>query len=213
MDYQKEVAKALLRIGAVGFSLKDPIIFKSGIKSPVYVDNRKFPFYPEEWKKIISGFAQIIKDENIPTEIIAGVEAAGIPHSAALGFFMEKPSVFVRKQAKEHGLKKRVEGGEVKGKKVLLVEDLVSTGGSCLSVVQVLRDEGADINDCVIIITYGMKESETAFAEAKIKLHALTSFPVVLNEAVAMGKITEAGKVSVEDWLANPQGWAERRRV
>jgi len=211
MNFQKEVARALLNIGAVGFKPKEPITFKSGIISPAYVDNRKFPFYPAEWKKIIQGFSVLIKNNNIETDVIAGVEAAGIPHSSALGFFMGKPSVFVRKQAKEHGLKKRVEGGDVKGKKVLLVEDLVSTGSSSLSVVQALRDEGAVVNDCVIIITYNFKESVEAFNNAKVKLHALTNFPVVLEEAVLMGKIVLEEKKIVEDWLKDPHGWAGRQ--
>jgi orotate phosphoribosyltransferase len=87
MNFQTEVAKALIKIGGVGFKTKEPVTFKSGIKSPVYVDNRRFPFWPEEWHKIISGFKSLIEQDKIDLEVIAGVEAAGIPHSAALGFF------------------------------------------------------------------------------------------------------------------------------
>lgn len=210
MDFQKEIARSMLKIGAVGFKPKEPITFKSGIISPVYCDNRKFPFHPAEWKKVIEGFAALIEQDKIDADIIAGVEAAGIPHSAALGFYLSKPSVFVRKQAKEHGLKKRVEGGEVSGKKVILVEDLVTTGSSSLSVIQALRDEGAQIEDCLIIITYGFQESALAFAKAKVKLHALTTFPVVLAEAVAMGTISQEEKAVVSDWLLDPYNWAKK---
>jgi orotate phosphoribosyltransferase len=211
MDTQIEVARALLNIGAVGFKTKEPVVFKSGIKSPVYVDNRAFPFWPKEWKAVINGFKELIEKDKIKCDVLAGVEAAGIPHSSALGFFLEKPSVFVRKEAKDHGLKKRVEGGDVTGKKVLLIEDLVSTGSSSLSVIEALRKEGAVVEDCAIIITYGFAEAENGFAEAGIKLHALTNFPTVLAEAVKMNKISNEEKVLVEDWLKDPRGWAERQ--
>ncbi len=209
-DYQREVAKSLLKIGAVGFKPKEPVTFKSGIVSPVYVDNRRFPFHPEEWRIVIEGFKALIERDNISADIIAGVEAAGIPHSAALGFFMQKPSVFVRKEVKGYGLNKRVEGGDISGKKVLLIEDLVSTGSSSLSVVEAMRNEGGVVEDLIIIVTYGFKESAEAFEKAKINLHTLTSFPIILDEALAMNKLTGDEKASVEDWLQEPHGWAAR---
>jgi orotate phosphoribosyltransferase len=211
MDFQTEVAQALLNIGAVGFKPKEPVTFKSGIKSPVYVDNRRFPFWPAEWHKVISGFKSLIEQDKIKFDVIAGVEAAGIPHSAALGFFLQKPSVFVRKEAKDHGLKKRVEGGDVTGKRVLLIEDLVSTGISSLSVVQALRDEGAIVEDELVIITYGMQEAIKAFADAKVNLHVLTNFSLVLNEAVSGQKLLTDEKKIVQDWLNDPHGWAGRQ--
>jgi orotate phosphoribosyltransferase len=211
MDVEKEVAKALLKIDAVGFKPKDPVTFKSGIKSPVYVDNRRFPFWPEQWHKVIAGFKSLVERDSIEFDVIAGVEAAGIPHSAALGFYLNKPSIFVRKEAKDHGLKKRVEGGNVTGKKVLLIEDLVSTGVSSLSVIEALRNEGAVVTDELIIITYGMKESQVAFNDVKVKLHALTNFPVVLGAALKMKKLSADEKSLVEDWLSDPRGWAARK--
>lgn len=211
MNYQAEIAKALLRIDAVGFKSAAPITFKSGIKSPVYVDNRKFPFFPEEWHKVIEGFKNLIADDHIEFDVIAGAELAGIPHSAALGFYLNKPSVMVRKQPKEHGLEKRVEGGDIRGKKVLMLEDLVTTGSTSLSMIEALRKEGGVVKDCLIIINYGFKEAAEAFAQAKVKLHALTNFPVVLEEALAMGKLTSEEKAVVENWLSDPHGWAERQ--
>lgn len=211
MDFQREVAKALLNIGAVGFKPKEPITFKSGIVSPVYCDNRKFPFHPEEWKKVIEGFKDLMDRDKVEADVIAGVEAAGIPHSAALGFFTNKSSVFVRKEAKDHGLKKRVEGGDVSGKKVVLVEDLVSTGASSLSVIQALRNEGAVVDDLIVIVTYGFKESAEAFEKANVKLHALTSFSVILEAALQMNKFTQDEKIIIEDWFNDPHGWAGRQ--
>ena len=135
-----EIAEAMVAIGAVGFRLNDPVTFKSGIKSPVYCDNRKFPFWPEQWQKVIRGFAGLVHEKGILCDVVGGIEAAGIPHSAALGFAMSKPSIFIRKEAKAHGAMKRVEGGDVAGKNVVLIEDLVTTGGSSLSAVWALRE-------------------------------------------------------------------------
>ena len=197
---EKKVAQALLSIGAVSFP-KDMITFKSGIKSPVYIDNRKFPFHPKEWKDVIESFAEVIKKKDLKVDVVAGVEAAGIPHSSALSFLLEIPSVFVRKQAKDHGTKKMVEGGDVADKKVLLIEDVVSAGHSSLAGVTSLRAEGAIVEDCLVILSYGFSESREGFEKANVRLHTLTSFPVILEEAKKQG-ILEGDKLkTVEDWV------------
>ncbi len=207
------VADALLEIGGVGFRLQEPITFKSGIVSPVYCDNRTFPFWPAQWKKVIEGFASLVAHERIGFDVIGGIEAAGIPHSAALGYAMERPSVFIRKQPKEHGRKARIEGGDVSGKRVLLVEDLVTTGGSSLSGVQALRDAGATVTDCLAIISYGFAEAREAFAQADVTLHTLTNFDAVLAGALPRGLLDEEGAAAVRDWMRDPHGWAARRGV
>ena len=204
---EKEIAKALIKIEAVGFNLENPITFKSGIKSPVYVDNRKLPFFPEEWKIVLNGFKEIIEKNNIDFDIIAGVEAGGIPHSAALGFLLGKPSIFIRKKAKEHGTKSMVEGGSVNGKKVLLVEDLISTGGSSLAGIESIRNEGGIVNDCLVIVSYGFREAEDAFQKANVTFHPTTSFPVILDEAISVGKIKETDINKVKEWFADPHSW------
>jgi orotate phosphoribosyltransferase len=205
MTIEREVARALLEIGAVGFSPQKPITFKSGIKSPVYVDNRRLPFHPAHWRTVIDGFAHLLEREQISFDAIAGIEAAGIPHSAALSYRLEKPSVFVRKQPKEHGTRSRVEGGSVAGLRVLLIEDLVTTGGSSLSGVAALREAGAVCEDCLAIISYGFAEARAAFDEAGVRLHTLTAFDEILHEA---GSRFDAAVV--RDWLSDPHGWAER---
>lgn len=205
------VAEALLDIGGVGFRVDDPITFKSGILSPVYCDNRTFPFWPAAWKKVIEGFAALIAETPIAFEVIGGIEAAGIPHSAALGYATARPSVFIRKQPKEHGKKARIEGGDVAGKRVLLVEDLVTTGGSSLSGVQALQDAGATVTDCLAIISYGFEEARSAFADAEVQLHTLTGFDAVLAAAQTRGVLDERSAGAVRDWLKDPHGWASRR--
>ena len=199
---EQKVAHALLKIGAVGFVPDNPITFKSGIVSPVYIDNRKLPLYPNEWKIVITAFSKIIKEEKIKLDVLAGVEAAGIPHSAALGFFTKKPSVFVRKQAKDHGTKRMVEGGSVLNKNVLLIEDLVTTGGSSLSAVENLRKEGAKVKHCLVIVSYNFPQAVDAFSKAKVKLHTITSFPVILEEAKKLGIIKGDNLKKVENWFS-----------
>lgn len=207
METSREIARALIQIGAVGFAVDKPITFVSGILAPVYVDNRRFPFHPAAWRKVVEGFAELIKTENITPDVIAGVEAAGIPHSAALGFYTGTPSVFIRKKPKDHGTKKRVEGGDVTGKKVLLIEDLVTTGVSSLAAVAALRDEGATVTDAAVIVTYGFPESVEAFAKENVRLHSLTSFPAILESARALGKLSEDDATAILAWTRDPHHW------
>ncbi len=209
LSLETRVAKAVLDIKATGFILETPVTFKSGIISPVYVDNRIFPFNPREWKPIIYGFGELIEERGILYDIFAGVEAAGIPHSAALGFALDRPSVFVRKLAKDHGKKKRVEGGNVSNLRVLLVEDHVTTAGSSLESVMALRDEGAIVSDCLAITTYGFPEASEAFIAAGVTLHALTTFGAILEEAVSRNLLTEREKQIIADWLKDPYSWGK----
>jgi len=205
---EQQVARALLEIGAVGFNDREPVRFKSGILSPVYVDNRRVPFYPRAWRVVIRGLAGLIAARRLDFEVIAGIETAGIPHSAALAYFMEMPSVFVRKQAKEHGLKNRVEGGSVVGLRTLLIEDMITTGGSSLSGVQALRDEGAVVTDCLAIVSYGFREAEDAFAAANVRLHTLTNFDSILY---VDSYFDERERAVVREWMADPHHWAEKK--
>ena len=210
-DIAQLVARALLDIGAVGFTPDHPITFKSGILSPVYVDNRRLPYWPDAWAVVIDGFQALIAEQNIGFDVLAGIETGGIPHSAALSYAMRRPSVFVRKQPKDHGTRSRIEGGVVAGKRVLLIEDMVSTGGSSLSGVEALRAEGVLITDCLSIVSFGFQEATSAFAEAGVTLHTLTSFPVIVAQALATGRFDESITNVVNDWLADPVGWATRR--
>jgi orotate phosphoribosyltransferase len=212
-DTRRKIAEALIAIDGVGFRPAAPITFKSGIKSPVYCDNRRFPFWPAEWTKVIHGFEQMIVDQGIVVDVVGGVEAAGIPHSAALGFAMQKPSVFIRKEAKEHGTKKRVEGGDVNGRRVVLVEDLVTTGGSSIAAIDALRAEGAIVTDMLAIISYGFPEAVELFAKAGITLHAATDFATVLSVAGERGSLSESDAKVIEDWLREPRGWAQRQGI
>lgn len=210
-DTAARVARALLDIGAVGFTPDTPITFKSGIVSPVYVDNRRLPYWPDAWRVVIGGFEALIAERGIAFDVIGGIETAGIPHSAALSYALRRPSIFVRKQPKDHGTRSRVEGGSVANKRVLLVEDLVTTGGSSLSGVAALRDEGATVDDVIAIVSYDFAEAAAAFSGASVRLHTLTTFPHIIAEALATGRFDAATLDIVNDWLSDPVGWAARR--
>lgn len=201
------VAGALLDIGAVVFTPDQPVTFKSGIAAPVYVDNRRLPFWPEQWHAVIDALQQMIARYAIVYDVIAGIEAAGIPHSAALSYVQRRPSVFVRKQAKEHGLRGRVEGGAVEGQRVLLVEDMVTTGGSSLAGVAALREAGAQVEDCLCITSYGFPQAQAAFDAANVRLHVLAPFAAITGEAARRGLFGAAALSTIEAWSRDPHGW------
>ena len=176
------------------------------MRSPVYVDNRRLISQPGPWHIVIEAFGAALPG---PADtVIAGVESAGIPHSSALAFATGRPSVFVRKAAKDHGLGRRIEGGEVAGRQVVLVEDMVTTGGSSLSAVTALREVGATVTDCLAIITYGFGEARAAFAAADVRLTTLTSFEIVIDEALAAGRIDAQAAAQVRAWLVDPHAWS-----
>jgi len=204
-------AHALLDAGILTLRIDNPVTFKSGIVSPVYLDNRLLTFHPQAWHTVIEGLQALVAPLAERFEIIAGIETAGISHSAALAYAMGKPSVFVRKQPKEHGLKKRVEGGDVNGRRVLLLEDQISTGGSGLSGVQALRDEGAIVTDCIAITSYGFADAHAAFNAVDVALHVLAPFESIVAAALERAMITQSQHETVLAWLKNPKGWGNGR--
>lgn len=206
----RDVAHALLATGAVGFDFDQPVIFKSGIRAPVYIDNRRLPYHPSEWRVVVNALHQHLQLYITNYDVIAGMEVAGIPHSAALAFTTRTSSVFVRKQPKNHGLGRRVEGGDVRGKRVVLIEDQITTGGSSLSGIEALRADGAIVEDCLTITSYGFQEAIEAFTNSGVCLHTLVTFPVMLEVARSLNHITDAQATIARDWLADPYGWSER---
>jgi orotate phosphoribosyltransferase len=210
LNLTQSIAKALLSINAVGFTLDAPITFKSGIISPVYVDNRQLIYHPSAWHTVIEGFKATIHQQSLEYDVIAGVAVGGVPHSSSLAYIMEKPSVFVRKEAKEHGKAKRVEGGDVADKRVLLVEDLVTTGGSSLSGVEALRESGAILTDTIAIVSYGFTEADNAYRDANLNLHTLTNFNMLLDVALSENRFSETEANTIREWFDDPHGWGEK---
>ena len=205
-----EIAQALLEIGAVGFSPEAPVTFKSGIVSPVYVDNRQLIYWPRQWQQVIEGFQNLIIDHEISFDLIAGIATGGIPHSSALAYTLGLPSIYIRKELKDHGSQRQIEGGPVEGQRVLLVEDMITSGGSSLAGVTTLREAGAEVIDCLTITTYGFAMSVQAFQVAGVRLHALTDFHTIVLEGVKSERLKHDDIEIIEDWLREPHQWAER---
>ena len=209
---KQSIASALLEIGAVGFSPAAPVTFKSGIRSPVYVDNRRLTFHPAAWRVVIAGFAALIDSQSLPFDVLAGVALGGVAHCAAIAYELRLPAVFIRKEAKGHGQGKRIEGGAVAGRRVLLIEDLVTTGGSSLSGVAALREAGATVADVLAIVSYGFAEADAAFAREGLRLHTLTDFDAILKYAQEHDRLTADELAAVQSWLADAYSWGRENQ-
>ena len=183
MDRRKQIAKDLLAIRAVFFRPDEPFTWASGIKSPVYCDNRLTLTAPEVRDHVENGLAELIRAEYPEAEVLMGTSTAGIAHAAITAHILGMPMGYVRSGAKDHGRKNQIEGRLEPGQKVVVVEDLISTGGSVLEVVDVLREAGADVLGVVSIFTYGMKKGLERLAEANVKNISLTDFDMVAQTA------------------------------
>ena len=186
---EKLIAKDLLKIKAVFFRPDEPFTWASGIKSPVYCDNRLILTAPEVRNDVENGLAQLIKEHYPDVEVLMGTSTAGIAHAAIVGHLMDLPMGYVRSGAKDHGRQNQIEGRLEKGQKVVVVEDLISTGGSCIEVVNVLREAGAEVLGIVSIFTYGMQKGLTRLEEADVKNVSLTNFDVIAEVAAEDGYI------------------------
>ncbi|MBR3867730.1 MAG: orotate phosphoribosyltransferase [Clostridia bacterium] len=186
---QKKVAKALLSIGAVFFRPEEPFTWASGIKSPVYCDNRLILTAPEHRIVVESAIAETVKNEYPECEVLMGTSTAGIAHAAIAAHLLDMPMGYVRSGNKDHGRQNRIEGKLEKGQKVVVVEDLISTGGSVIDVVDALREAGAKVLGIVSIFTYGMQKGIDRLAAADVKNVSLTNFDVIAEVAADEGYI------------------------
>jgi len=204
-----QVARLLLRCGAVALRPAAPFRFASGLLSPIYCDNRLLISLPRQRRRVTHLFARLIREKSIPAEVIAGTATAGIPHAAWLADELRLPMVYVRSQPKGHGKEQLVEGILPAGRRVVVVEDLVTTGTSSLATVGALRQAGATVEHVLTIFSYAFPKAATAFAQAQVHLHALTTLPVLLDVAVAGRAISRAERDTVLDWAADPEGWSQ----
>ena len=180
---EKKIAKDLLSIKAVFFRPEEPFTWASGIKSPVYCDNRLTLTAPEVRDDIENGFAELIKKEYPEAEVLMGTSTAGIAHAAITAHILGMPMGYVRSSSKDHGRQNQIEGRLEPGQKVVVIEDLISTGGSVIEVVNVLREAGAEVLGVASIFTYGMKKGLDRLAEANVKNISLTNFDVIAQIA------------------------------
>ena len=199
MDISVQVAKALLSVKAVFFRPDEPFTWASGIKSPVYCDNRLTLSAPDARIIVENGLAETVRREYPEAEILMGTSTAGIAHAAITAHLLGLPMGYVRSGAKDHGRQNRIEGKLEKGQKTVVVEDLISTGGSVIDTVEALREVGADVLGVVSIFTYGMQKGLDRLAEAKVKNVSLTNFDTIAAIAAEEGYI---GKSDVERLIA-----------
>ena len=193
MDLKRLIAEDLLKIQAVFFRPDEPFTWASGIKSPVYCDNRLTLTSVKVRNDVENGLATLIKEHYPEAEVLMGTSTAGIAHAAITAHLLDLPMGYVRSGSKDHGRQNQIEGKLEKGQKVVVVEDLISTGGSCIEVVNVLREAGADVLGIVSIFTYGMQKGLDRLKEANVKNVSLTDFDCIANVA------SETGYIKPED--------------
>ena len=209
---EKKIAKDLLKIQAVFFRPDEPFTWASGIKSPVYCDNRLTLTAPEVRLDVEEGLAELIKTHYPEAEVLMGTSTAGIAHAAITAHILNMPMGYVRYGTKDHGRQNQIEGRLEKGQKVVVVEDLISTGGSVIEVVNVLREAGAEVLGVVSIFTYGMKKGLERMAEAQVKNISLTNFDVVAQAAAEEGYIAHEDVERLIAFRNNPsdESWIKK---
>ncbi|WP_282570691.1 orotate phosphoribosyltransferase [Sporosarcina sp. NCCP-2222] len=200
MMSQKEIAKILLNVGAVELSPNDPFTWASGIQSPIYCDNRLTMSDPSGRKQIAEGLAELIRTHFPETTLIAGTATAGIPHAAWVADILGLPMVYIRSKAKGHGRSKQIEGKAAANDKAVIIEDLISTGGSSLNAVEALRSEGVEVTGVVSIFTYELASADAAFSEAGLVYKSLTNFGSLAEAAVESGAISNESMDGLLAW-------------
>lgn len=207
MTIAKEVAKSLLDIKAVSLSPQDPFTWASGIRSPIYCDNRITMSYPAVRKQIAQGLADLIKEKYPDAEVIAGTATAGIPHAAWIADILDLPMVYIRSKAKDHGTGRKIEGKISEGQKMVVVEDLISTGGSVIEASKAAELEGANVLGSVAIFTYELSKGTKNFADAGLAIDTLSNYSTLLEVAHETNYISEEELELLKDWSKDPENW------
>ncbi|MBD8068359.1 orotate phosphoribosyltransferase [Bacillus sp. PS06] len=204
---KKRIASHLLDIEAVFLNPNDPFTWSSGIKSPIYCDNRLTMSFPAVRKDIASGLSELIKENFPEVEVVAGTATAGIPHAAWVSNLLELPMVYVRSKAKGHGKGKQIEGKVVEGQKVVVVEDLISTGGSAITAVKALREAGCEVLGVVAIFSYQLDAGDQKLQEENVKAVSLSDYSALIEVAVEKELISPDDIESLQSWKSNPSEW------
>ncbi len=207
MSTQKHFAEKLLQIKALQINLQKPYTWASGWRSPVYCDNRKVLSYPYVRDFVKSELANMVLEHFPDAEVIAGVATAGIAHGVMAADLLKLPFIYVRSKPKEHGMGNQIEGVLEAGKKVVVVEDLVSTGKSSLQVVDVLRECGAEVVGMCALFTYGFPIADKAFEEAEVPLHTISNYTALMEVAEEQKLVQPEQKQLLEQWRLDPANW------
>jgi orotate phosphoribosyltransferase len=209
MKNELQVAEKLLQINAIKLNLLEPYTWASGWRSPIYCDNRKVLSYPHVREFIKSEMSNVVFQQFTEAEVVAGVATAGIPHGALIADQIKLPFIYVRSAPKGHGLGNQIEGVLESGQKVIVVEDLISTGKSSMQVVDVLRAQGANVIGMVAIFTYGFAEATKLFADNNVPLVTLSNYESLLQLAKEKNMFTESEIETLGEWRENPSQWMQ----
>lgn len=204
MTTAEKIAAELLKIKAVFLRPKEPFTWASGIKSPIYCDNRLILTSPDARRIVEEAIARSVKEHFPEAEVLMGTSTAGIAHAAIAAWILDKPMGYVRGSAKDHGRNNRIEGRLEPGQKVVVIEDLISTGGSCIDVVEALREAGAEVLGVVSIFTYGMKKGLQRLSEAGVSNFSLTDFNTLTEVAVEQDYISAKERDALRKFMDNP---------
>ncbi|MFC4557045.1 orotate phosphoribosyltransferase [Virgibacillus kekensis] len=200
MEARHELAQELLNIKAVQMRTENYFTWTSGIKSPIYCDNRLTMSYPEVRRKVAEAFVELINEMEVKPDIIAGCATAGIPHAAWIAEQLDLPMVYVRSKPKGHGKGNQIEGHILEGQKAVVIEDLISTGGSSIEATEALKQKGVEVLEVLAIFTYGLKKAANNFDAAGLKCRTITDYDTVLSLLASNGQINESEKVTLEKW-------------
>lgn len=203
------LAHKLLQIKAIQLSPQKPFTWASGLRTPIYCDNRIILSHPDLRRYVVEGFVELSRSMQ-PFDAVAGVATAGIPHGILLAEALDLPFVYVRAKAKEHGRRNVIEGELAPGSRVLVVEDLISTGGSCLAAVEALRDAEAEVAGVAAVFSYGLPEAAAAFDEAKCAWAALSNYEILIEAAEAADRVSIEDLQTLREWRQNPRLWSEK---
>lgn len=207
LSIEQQVVQNLLAIKAVFLSPNEPFTWASGIKSPIYCDNRLTMSFPKVRRLIAKGLAEKIKKQFPEVEVIAGTATAGIPHAAWVAEILDLPMVYIRSKAKDHGKGNQIEGQITPGQKMVVIEDLISTGGSVLEACQAAKREGADVLGVAAIFTYELPKGATNFNTAQLPLVTLTNYTTLIQTALEEGYISEDDLALLTAWKHDPENW------
>ena len=208
---EEQVAKILLELNAVALSLDPPFTWASGRLSPIYCDNRLIISSPRHRKQVAASFVARIRAAGWRPDVIAGTATAGIPHAAWVADAMDLPMVYVRGAAKGHGKQNRIEGSLTAGSKVVLIEDLISTGGSSIEAARGVQEAGGDLLGVAAIFTYGLPRAKERFGQAQMDFVTLTDFNTLMAVAVAEGTLSPDDQQVIASWQVDPGAWSTQR--
>lgn len=206
----QRVATALLDVGAVSLAPDEPFTWASGMRSPIYCDNRITLSDPAARTDIAEGFAQLVRERFPDANAIAGTATAGIPQAALVADRLDLPMMYVRAQPKDHGRGQQIEGRMEEGAKVVLIEDLISTGGSVLAAATAVTAAGGEVLGVLAVFSYELPAATLAFANAGIDLITLSNYPTLLSVASERGDLTQEQQEALANWSASPQEWSDR---